>query len=62
MIRRASVASGVEHLIQNVALYAVGLISAAHQAILRLFLPQDGLLPQTTAILIRVKFTRRIGR
>lgn len=49
-------------LIQNVALLAVGLISAAHQAIFRLFLSHDGLLPQTTAILVRVKFTCRIGR
>ncbi|KAB1183983.1 hypothetical protein F6Y01_22125, partial [Escherichia coli] len=39
-----------------------GLISAAHEAIFHLFLPQDGLLPQTTAILVRVKFTCRIGR
>ncbi len=49
-------------LIQNIALYALGLISAAHEAIFHLFLPQDGLLPQTTAILVRVKFTCRIGR
>ena len=47
--------------IQNVALYSVGLISVAHQEIFRLFLSHDELLPQATAVLVRIKFTRRIG-